>query len=191
MRGIPRALPPLAAALAVAIAAVGGCTGEEGVAGLGLKRPTAAPSSGNLAGGSSTPGSPSPTPSASAPTPTPSPTPTPQAVALAVSISPATVQLSVPAGAGAGLPANYPTTAQLSALVTFSDGSTSSVATWVSSDPSVVAVGPTTGLVTVQGPGVGTGPWTIPIQAYSADQKASGVRNVTVSAEGAVAIEAQ
>lgn len=190
LSGYPRWIPPTTALLVVALAALGGCTtGEEGL-GLGLKA-SPAPSAGDVTGGITTGGGTtqaSPTPGASA---TPAPTPTPAPYAIALTVTPATAQLSVPAGTGTGTVAGYPTSVQLSALVTMSNGSTSNSVTWVSSNPDVAWVVPTTGLVTIMGPGTGTGPWNVQIQAISADQKKTGVANITVTAEGEVTLNVE
>lgn len=186
-----RILPTIAVATTLAIAGISGCTGtEDGLIGVSGKQPT--PGSSGLqgtAGGSADPSA-TPTPSPS-PTPTATPTQTPQVVALAVSITPSSLKLSVPAGIGLGEAANYPTSATLKATVTMSDTSTSSAVTWVSLNPDIAAIDASSGLLTVLAPGAGTGPWTVQIQAISADQKATGTRNVTVTAEGEVTIDVQ
>lgn len=189
-----RILPTIAVATTLAIAGISGCTGtEDGLPGIGGKQPTPTPSGlqGGVGGSADPSATPTPSPS---PTPTATPTQTPQVVALAVSITPSSLKLSVPAGSGGtGLetPANYPTSATLKATVTMSDTSTSSAVTWVSLNPDIASINASSGLLTVLAPGAGAGPWTVQIQAISADTKATGTRNVTVTAEGEVAIDVQ
>lgn len=71
-----------------------------------------------------------------------------------------------------------------------SDASTASTVIWNSLTPSIATVN-ATGLVTAVGPGAGSGPWTVQIQATSTDTKAVAVRNVLVNAQGDVAISVQ
>lgn len=187
MSVFPRILPAIASTIALAIAGVAGCSGtEEGLAGIGAKKPS--PTSSALDGDvSGSDDDPAPTPSPT-PTPSPSPSPTPQIVATSVSISPASLRLSVPAGIGTGALANYPTAATLSAIVTMSNGSTSSAVTWDSLDPVMATISATTGALSILAPGSGSGPWTVQIKATSLDGKATGTRNVTVTYEGDVAL---
>lgn len=188
-----RILPTIAVAMTLAIAGLAGCTGtEDGLPGIGGKQPTPTPSGlkGGVGGSDDPAATPTPSPSPS-PTATPSPTPTAQIVALAVSITPSSLQLSVPAGLGTGVAAGYPTSATLKAVVTLSDQSTSSAVTWVSLNPDIASIHASTGLLTVLAPGTGSGPWTVQIQAISADTKVTGTRNVLVTAEGEVAIDVQ
>lgn len=119
--------------------------------------------------------------------PTPDATSTPREGAISVSISPSAVELSVPPGEGDGPPAGKPYFAQLSAFVVMADGSTSSAAIWRSLAPEIATVS-ATGLVTVLGPGPGTGPWTVGIEAKSQDGRASDVRLVKVTALGDVGV---
>lgn len=186
MRGIRPALSMMTVVLALSFGGLSGCTGAEDTLGFGPGKASPTP---GLTGGVGANPTPTPTPSSSpSPTPTPSASPTP--AALAVSISPATVKISVPAGIGAGPEANYPTSAQLSALVTMTGGGTASTVTWVSLSPEIATVDQS-GLVTAIAPGSGAGPWTVQIQATSADLKATAIRNVTVTSEGDVTIEVQ
>lgn len=143
---------------------------------------------GSVAGNEPTP---SPKPSGSAtPTPTiasPSPAATAPHGALGLSISPTTVMLSVPPGEGDGPSAGMAHSAQLAAFVMMADGSTSSTAVWRSLSPEIATVS-ASGLVTVLGPGGGTGPWSVGIEATSQDGFASEVRIVTVRAVGEVGV---
>lgn len=178
---------PISGLLLLVTGMVGCAGGDPSTAGIIAPKATPTPHASGLAGGvSGTSATPTPNPNAT-PTPTPSPSPTPINWARSVTISPNSPRLSLPATNASGAPALYPTTAQLTALVVFQDQSTASAVTWGSLDAAIatVSVG---GLVTILGPGIGAGPWTVGIKATSVDGSASSVINVGVDSAGGVAL---
>lgn len=139
----------------------------------------------DVAGGVDGPGGATPSPSPAASTP-----PGSTVSAVGIAITPIQVSITLPAAAGAGEIANFPTSAQLSAVVTFSNGSRSSQVTWQSASPDIAVVNET-GMVSAVAPGTGAGPWIVVIRARSLDQKATATRNVTVTSEGRLKVDVE
>lgn len=157
-----------------------GCAGNEEGNPLGVKQ-TTVPGGGDPQA-SDDPYVPAPTPGT---TPTPAPTPTPVPVPKSVSILPASVKIWVPATEMVGEPLDKPSSAQLTAAVTMSDGSKHGNVTWRSLAPHIATVDET-GRVTAVGPGDGEGPWSVAVEALAPDGQTVGTRQVIVYAEGGV-----
>lgn len=179
----------LALALPLTVGAIAACS-EEGLSGVnGLGGPAPGASASPSATGTAPQATPTPT---TMPTQTPTATPTP--FATLVSITPASVKLWLPAGPteGHGAALDYPSEATLKAVVTFSDGSTSSAVTWTSLAPSWVTVSEAgvvsaiaTDALTVAAP---TG---VRVRATSLDGKASLDRSIDIATDGGVAVVVQ
>lgn len=176
----------LALPLALAIAACSeeGPAGMRGLASTPLGSATLAPSAGPSTQATATP--------TSAPTATPTAAAT--AVATLVTITPATVSLWLPAGlTGAyGTALDFPSTATLSAVVTFSNGSTGSAVTWQSLSPSWVAVSAQGVVSALATDALSVPPPTgVRVRATSQDGQASAERSIDLGTDGGVAVIVQ
>lgn len=183
-----RPLPLLALTLPLILAAIAACSEE---APSGIRALLASPSGSS----SPPPAGASPGDTATPPTaPTAAPTAAPTPFSTLVTITPASVTLCLPDSltAGHGAPIDLPSQATLKAVVTFSDGSTSSAVTWsslstawvhVSSEGVVSAIA--TDALTVAAP-VG-----VRVRASALDGKAGAFRDIDISTDGGVAVSVQ
>lgn len=167
-------------ALGVVLLLLIGCAGDEAGNPLG-KNQTDLSSSGDPQVSDESP-APTPTPSTN---PTTAPTATPAPSPRSVSVLPTSVTIWLPATETAGEALGKPFSAQLTATVLMSDGSTHGQVTWRSLSPQIATVD-AAGLVTAVRAGVGEGPWSVAVEAVAPDGTTKGTRHVSVHAEGGV-----